>query len=127
MMDKNYFLKHWLTTLLLAPFLPSVYEFILEPISGQVVGLLEVYPLALMFSFFLSLPTLVIYLFTFKLLAKQNANPALTKFILISWTIIGITTTILSMGGSLSLTLVFSYSIASIIAGFVFKIKTHKQ
>ncbi len=50
-MNKNYAIKHWLTTLLLAPFLPSVYELIFKPISGQVVGLLEVYPITLVFSF----------------------------------------------------------------------------
>lgn len=122
-MNQNYAIKHWLTTLLLAPFLPSVYELIFKPISGQVVGLLEVYPITLVFSFFFSLPTLFIYFFIFKKLIKQNVNPVLTKLILISLTVIGITTTILLIGGSLSLTLIFAFSLASIIAGCIFKIK----
>ncbi len=122
-MNKNYAIKHWLTTLLLAPFLPSVYELIFKPISGQVVGLLEVYPITLVFAFFFSLPTLVIYFLIFKMLIKQNVNPVLTKIILISLTVTGITTTILLIGGSLSLTLIFAFSLASIVAGCIFKIR----
>jgi len=57
------------------------------------------------------------------MLIKQNVNTTLTKLILISLTVIGITTTILLIGGSLSLTLIFAVSLASILAGCIFKIK----
>jgi hypothetical protein len=122
-MNQNYLIKHWLTTLVLASFLRPLYEFILKPIPGQIVGLLEIYLITLIFSFLFSLPTLIIYFLTFKQLIKQNANPILTKFILISVTVIGINITVLLIGGSLSLTLIFAFSCAGIITGCIFKIK----
>lgn len=124
-MDQNYLIKHWLTTLILAPFLLWLYEIIFSPISGLVVGLFEVYPITFIFSFLFSLPTVIVYLLIFKLLIKQNINPALSKIILISLTVIGITSTILIIGGSLSWRLIFAFSLSSIIAGSIFKINTH--
>src|SRR5688500_17698464 len=99
-MRRNYLLKHWLLTLVLAPFLPDVYMFIFKPASGQMTGLLEIYPLFLFFSLLYSLPTLLVYFIVFMLLIEQGTSPAFTKFILIALTVIGITMTILSIGGS---------------------------
>ena len=122
-MNQNYLFKHWLSTLVLAPFLPSVYGLIFKPISGQIVGLLEVYPITLIFSFLFSLPTLLVCFFVLRLLIKRDINPVLTKFILIVLTVIGIATTIFIIGGSLSATLIFAYSLASIITGCIIRIK----
>jgi hypothetical protein len=123
-MRRNYLLKHWLLTLVLAPFLPDVYMFIFKPASGQMTGLLEIYPLFLFFSLLYSLPTLLVYFIVFMLLIEQGTSPAFTKFILIALTVIGITMTILSIGGSLSSTLIFAYSLASVIAGCLLSIKS---
>lgn len=116
-MNQNYLIKHWLTTLVLAPFLPSLYELIFKPISGQVVGLLEVYPIMLVFSSLFSLPTLAIYFLTFRLLIKQNADSTLTKVILISLTVTGIITIISLIGGSLSLTLILPFHLQVLLQG----------
>jgi hypothetical protein len=123
LMKQNYLFKHWLSTLVLAPFLASVYELIFKPISGQIVGLLEVYPIVLLFSILFSLPTLLVYFFVFRVLIKQGINPLLTKFILIALTITGIATTVLLIGGSLSATLIFAYSLTTIITGCIIRIK----
>ncbi len=122
-MNENYPLQHWLTTLLLAPFLPPIYEMIFEPRSGQILSLLEVYFISLVFSFIFSLPTLFIYYLVFRFIAKRNIKPLAMKFILIVLTIMGITITLLLIGGSLVPTLIFAYSLAAILTGFLFKIK----
>ena len=122
-MNQNYLLKHWLTTILLAPFLLSVYDWVIEPIPGKVIGLIEIYPVFLLFAFVLSLPTVIVYYFTFRLLMNRNANPVLTKIALITLTVVGTATTILIIGGSLSKTLAFAYSATAIVTGCTFKIK----
>jgi len=122
-MNQNYIFKHWLSTLVLAPFLPSVYELIFNPVSSQIVGLVEIYPVTLVFSFFFSLPTLLIYYFVFIFLQKKKTSLLLAKFILIALTIIGIIVTLLLFGGSLVPTLLFAYSLACILSGCLIKIK----
>lgn len=121
-MNQSYILKHWLATLIVAPFLPSLYELIFGSIKGQIVGLLEVYPITIIFSVIFSIPTLVIYYFIFIFLIRNPINSFLVKSILISWTIVGIVITILMIGGSLSKTLIFSYSLAAIVTGTLFRI-----
>ena len=122
-MNRNYSFKHWLTTLFFAPFLLTLYELLFNPIKGQMVGLLEVYPVTLVFSLFFSLPTFIIYYFVFLHLIKKHTNPALTKLILISFTVFGIVTTETLIGGSSSMTFIFSYSLSAIITGILLKIK----
>jgi hypothetical protein len=74
-MNENYPFQHWITTLLLAPFLPSIYEKLIGPISGQIVSLMDVYFISLVFSFILSLPTLLIYYLVFRSIVKRNIHP----------------------------------------------------
>lgn len=121
-MTRAYLFKHWVMTLILAPFLPAIYELFFDPIKGQVIGLLKVYPVIFIFSLVFSIPTLIIYHFVFSYLIKRQTNPALTKTILIILTILGITITILLIGGSLSTTLIYSFSIAACMAGVVIRI-----
>ena len=122
-MNVNYPFKHWLSTLLIAPFLPTLYELVFNPIKGQIVGLLEVYPIILSFSFFFSGPTFLFYYLTFSVLKKKQSNAELSKLILISLTVVGIVITLLLIGGSLSFTFILSYSLAATITGILFSIK----
>ncbi len=121
-MNRNYIFTHWAATLLIAPFLPTLYDFFFNPIKGEIIGLLDVYPIILLFSFILSLPTLIIYYFVFLYLMKRNANPVLTKVILIVLTIVGIAITILIIGGSLAMTLIYSFSISAFLTGILIRI-----
>jgi hypothetical protein len=126
-MKRNFILNHWLATLILAPFLPTVYDFFFTPIQGQIVGLLVVYPITFVFSLVLSIPTLIVYYFVFWYLSKRQTNPALTKIILISLTVIGIITTILIIGGSLSMMLIYSFSTSAIITGILIRITNRTE
>ena len=121
-MNRNYLFKHWLTTLILAPFMAAFYEFLTNTTKGQINGLLEGYATIFIFSFFFSLPTFLIYYFVFSFLIKQNTNPSLTKVILISLTVIGIAATIFIIGGSMTRPLIYFFSISAVIAGILFRI-----
>ncbi|MBO9562141.1 MAG: hypothetical protein J7621_05175 [Niastella sp.] len=124
-MKQGYLFKHWLTTLLLAPLMPSVYEFIFVPISGEIIELVDLYPVVFFYSLFFSLPTLIVYYIVFRLLNKGHVHPLLAKAILIGMSIAGICTTLLILGrGRLTETLILSFSVASIVAGCIFSIKS---
>ena len=123
-MDRSYLFKHWLTTLIFAPFLPTVYDLLISPTEGESFGLLDLYPIILIFSFILSIPTLIVYYFMFSYLIKRQAKPVLTKLILIILTIIGISITLLIIGGSMTMTLIYSFSLSTIITGTLLKIKS---
>ena len=120
-MKNSYLLKHWLTTLIFAPFLPTIYEVLFGKIKGQVVSLLEVYPISILFSLVLSIPTLVLYFFIYRYLLSKKINPNYCKIILTTLTVVGITITFLLLGGQMEMGLIFSYSITTIIAGFIYK------
>ena len=123
-MNRSYLFKHWLTTLIFAPFLPTFYDFLINPIEGESFGLLDLYPILLIFSFVLSIPTLVIYYFVFSFLIKRQANPILANLILITLTIIGIAITLLIIGGSMAVTLIYSFSLSTIITGILLRIES---
>ncbi len=121
-MKYTYLIGHWLTTLIFAPFLPTLYELLFGKIKGQVVSLLEVYPVSFLFSLVLSIPTLIIYYFIYKYLLEKNTEPTYIKLALIIWTVLGITTSFLLLGGQLKMNLIYSYSIVTIISGLMWKI-----
>ena len=123
-MDRSYLFKHWLTTLIFAPFLPTVYDIFITPIGGESYGLLDLYPVVLIFSFVLSIPTIIVYYFVFSYLIKLKANPVFTKLILITLTIIGIAITLLAIDGTMAMTLLYSFSLSTILFGTLLRIKS---
>jgi len=123
-MDRSYLFKHWLTTLIFSPFLPTVYDLLFNPVEGESLGLLDLYPIILIFSFVLSIPTLIVYYFVFSFLIMRQANPVSTKLILITVAIIGIAITFLTIGGSMEMTLISSFSLSTIITGVLIRIKS---
>lgn len=123
-MDRSYLFKQWLTTLIFAPFLPTIYDLFIHPTEGESFGLLDLYPVILIFSFVLSIPTLIVCYFVFSYLIQLKANAVLTKLTLITLTIIGITITLLTIGGNMAITLIYSFSLSSIITGTLIRIKS---
>lgn len=71
-MRRTYVIGHWTLTLLLAPFTSQAVQYILGTNPHQVVGLLEVYPITLIFNIVFSLPTFLVYMTCFYFLAKHN-------------------------------------------------------
>jgi hypothetical protein len=126
-MKPFYPLKHWLSTLLLAPFIPTVISIFYKLEDGLVVDLIEVYPITFVFSLFFSLPTMGIYCATFYYLSRSNIKIILAKTILILISVLGITITQLLIKGSMSFTIIYSFSIATIICGLLWRLRTNED
>jgi hypothetical protein len=122
-MRKTYIIGHWALTLLTAPFLSQAIDYFFRKNPHQVVGLLEVYPITLLFSIAFSLPTFLIYLTCFYFLSKQDVNFVVAKLILIVISVLGIFITQAIIKGSMSNDIIIAYSVTSIIVGLLLKLK----
>jgi len=118
-MRKSYLLVHWIFTLVLAPFVSQMLQYFLLPNPHQIVGLVEVYPITLLFSIFFSIPTLTVYLGVFYLLVKKRVSILFAKCLLMSIAALGIIITMIIIGGSMSQQMAFDYAITSLIIGLV--------
>jgi hypothetical protein len=125
-MRRTYVIGHWVLTLLLAPFISQVIQYIWRTNPHQVVGLLEVYPITLIFSIAFSLPTFLIYLTCFYFLSRCDLNFAVSKLILIAVSVLGIFITQTIIKGSMSQDIIVAYSITAIIVGLILKLKNTK-
>ena len=125
-MKRIFIIGHWVLTLLLAPVISQAIEYIWGANPHQVVGLLEVYPIALVFSIAFSLPTFLVYLLCFRFLARRDINFAVAKTILIAVSIIGIYTTQTIIGGTMSQDIIIAYSVTTVIVGLLLRLRTSK-
>jgi Sec-independent protein secretion pathway component TatC len=126
-MRRTFVVGHWALTLLLAPFTSQALQYILLPNPHRIAGLLEVYPIALIFSIAFSLPTFLVYLTCFHFLSKQNVNWRISKLILIAVSVIGICITMSIIQGSMSQDMAIAYSLTALIAGLLLKLKRTKE
>ena len=117
---------HWALTLLIAPFVSQVIEYIVGPSPHQIVGLLEVYPITLLFSIAFSIPTFFIYLTCFYFLSKREINFAVSKFILLTVSVLGIFITQAIIKGNMSQAIIIAYSVTAIIVGLLVRLKEVK-
>jgi hypothetical protein len=122
-MKRAYVILHWVLTILLAPLISQTINYIWGTTPHQVVGLLEVYPITLLFSMVFSLPTFLIYLTCFHFLARGDVNLVISKLILITVSVLGIIITQKIIKGSMSQDIVIAYSITAILVGLVLKLK----
>ncbi|MBG9378817.1 hypothetical protein I5907_21470 [Panacibacter sp. DH6] len=125
-MKRAYVIGHWVLTLLLAPFTSQAIQYVWGTNPHQVVGLLEVYPITVLFSIAFSLPTFLVYLTCFYFLSKQDINFAISKVILISVAVLGIYITQTMIKGSMSQDIIIAYSVTAIIVGLILRIKKSK-
>ena len=125
-MKRTYVIAHWILTLLIAPFMSQALEFFYGKDPHQVVGLLEVYPITLIFSIAFSIPTFIAYLTCFYFLSKHDTNVILSKFILITVSVLGILITQTIINGSMSQDISIAYSLTSIIIGLILTIRKQK-
>ncbi len=125
-MNKSFVIGHWVLTLILAPLMSQAIEYIFGKDPHQVVGLLEVYPITVIFSIVFSLPTFLIYLACFYFLSKHSIHLALSKAILISISIIGIFVTEKIIQGSMSPDVIIAYSFTAFIVGLLLNLNKTK-
>lgn len=126
-MNWSYLFKHWFGTLLIGPIVSQImmYFTVLNP--HKIVGLLEVFPLSLIFSLIFSSPTYFFYGILYYFLAKSNINSIFSKIILISFAVFGVITTTQIIRGNMMEEIALSYSISSIITGLFFKLNFKKN
>ena len=114
---------HWVLTLLLAPFTSQAIQYIQGTNPHQIVGLLEVYPITILFSIVFSLPTFLVYVTLFYFLSRQDINYAISKFILIAVSVLGIYITQTIINGTMSKDIIIAYSITAIVVGLILRIR----
>lgn len=125
-MKRAYIFAHWALTLLLAPFTSQAIDYFYGTNPHQVVGLLEVYPITLLFSIAFSLPTFLIYLTCFYFLSKQDINFAISKIILIAVSVLGIFITQTIIKGTMSQDIIIAYCVTAIIVGLILRLRKPK-
>jgi len=125
-MRSAYVIRHWILTLLIAPFTSQAIDYFYGTNPHQVVGLLEVYPITLIFSIVFSLPTFAIYLACFHFLSKHPTNLTVSRIILIAVSVLGIFITQTIIEGVMSQEIIVSYSITAIVVGLVLRLKETK-
>ena len=121
-MKWNYLFKHWFGTLLIGPIISQIIAPFSDYYYHQVIGLLEVYPVSLIFGLFFSTPTYILYGFLYYYLARNNTNTTFAKPILILFSVIGVLITTSLIGGTMMPGVALSYSITSILSGLFFKL-----
>ncbi len=119
-MNWSYILKHWGTTILIAPIILSICG----GFEGQeVFNDIWVFPWILIGGIVLSLPTLLVYILASYLLNRYEISVKWVRAILISLTVIGICSTCYLLSKTISLGPLLSYSFISIASGMLFRLK----
>lgn len=118
-MNWSYLFKHWFGTLLIGPIIVDVIIYFNYTKIG---GLLEVYPIALIFSLIFSAPTYIIYGIIYYFLCQKNVKGLYSKIILIVIAVSGVHITTIIIKGNMMEDVAISYSISSIIIGLLFKL-----
>lgn len=121
-MNWSYLFKHWIGTIFISPFVLELFCIFNQNLKS-VVGLVEVYPITIIFSLIFSTPTHVIYGFLYYFLGKKNINLKLSKFILILFYAIGIIISFALIFGIDEVELISAYLFTSIFIGLLFKLE----
>jgi len=107
--------------LFLAPFVFELFCIISES-SNKIAGLVEVYPITIIFSLIFSVPTYILYGIIYYFLAKKEVAINHSKTILILFTSISILVTFYVVFNARELYTSFAYAITSIVTGIFFKL-----
>jgi hypothetical protein len=126
-MRRAYVILHWVLTLLVAPFTSQAILYIWGTNPHQVVGLLEVYPITLIFSILFSLPTFIVYLISFYYLSKRHATLTTSKIILVGISVLGVFITMTIIYGNRNNDITIAYCLTALVIGLVLKLKSARQ
>lgn len=123
-MNWLYLIKHWFSTLLIAPILSDVINYYYIDIE-TLFNLTSVYPITVIFGLFFSLPTYTILGITYYILDKKSVKPLYIKPILLSFCTIGIIISFYIIFNNREENTVLAYSLTSIFFGFFYKIENN--
>lgn len=121
-MNFSYLFKHWFATLTLAPIISEIINLLFTPNSNKILGLLEVYPITVIFGFIFSVPTYIIYFLVYYFLGIKNINIKTSKLILITLAVIGIIVSFSITFNNREPEITIAYILSSIISGIIFKL-----
>lgn len=121
-MNFGYLFKHWFATLTLAPIISEIINLLLFPNTNKIVGLLEVYPITVIFGFVYSVPTYIIYFLVYYFLGSKNINIKTSKLILITLAVIGIIVSFSITFNNREPEITIAYILSSILSGIIFKL-----
>lgn len=113
---------HWIFTLLISPVFSGAFDKLFAKSPDQVIGLVEAYPVTLLFSCLFSFPTLIVYLFVFYFLAKNDVRPPLAKTLLILVALFGVLITMIIISEKEVSSLwnhLASYALGCIVVGVI--------
>jgi hypothetical protein len=119
----KYIFSHWISTLLIAPFIVQLLMYLTRNNAHQIVGFVEVYPITLIFSLIFSFPTYLILAITDYLCFKKEFPEKRIKIILITIVLIGIIITFYSINIIRDLEMMVSYFLTSLATGIIIKLK----
>jgi len=119
----KYLIYHGLSTLLIAPFVVQLFMYLTLNNAHQIMGLVEFYPITLIFSLIFSFPTYLILFITDFLCLKKEFTEKRIKIILIVVTLIGIVITFYIIYKMRDLEVMFGYFLTSLVTGFMIKLK----
>lgn len=120
-MNMAYPLKHWLTSLVIGPLIMITYDAVTS--SKLMVDAIGVFFLFLAFGLLLSLPTFILYIFTFTTLIKKEISNLTVKIILNMLAIIGTVLTFLIIQGSMTEFLIICYSTSLIVGSLLYRVR----
>ena len=121
-MNFSYLFKHWFATLTLAPIISEIINLLFIPNPNKIMGLLEVYPITVIFGFIFSIPTYIIYYLAYYVLGSKNINIKTSKLILITLAVIGIIVSFSITFNNRESETTIAYILTSIISGIIFKL-----
>ena len=119
----KYIFSHWISTLLIAPFIVQLLMHLTRNNAQHVVGLVEVYPITLIFSLIFSFPTYLILTITDYLCLKKEFTEKRIKTILIVIALSGIVMTFFSIYKIRDLEMMVGYFLTSLTTGIILKLK----
>lgn len=120
-MNWSYFFKHWIGTLIFAPFIFDRYCLFNEN-KKNISGLVEVYPITLVFGLLFSTPTYILYGIIYYYLAIKKVTILYSKITLIAFTTLSILITFNVVFNAREPLGAYAYAITSIILGILLKL-----
>jgi hypothetical protein len=124
-MKLGYPLKHWLTSLIIAPLTMILYDTISS--SKLLPDTAGVYFLFIPYGLLFSLPVFGLYLLIFNMIIKTDKSSLTIKVILDAIAIIGVVATFSLIGDSIEMKLSIFYSVALVIASTFFRVRPRGQ
>lgn len=124
-MNWLYLIKHWFSTLLIAPILSDVINYYYTDIE-TLFNLTTVYPITVIFGLFFSLPTYFIIGLTYYALNKKGVNSNNIKLFILIVCSIGIIISFYIIFNDREKNIALAYLVTSIFFGLFYKIENNE-